>query len=476
LQSTGTGYLSSQGWYANAIWADDPGDENFVIVGGVEVYRSTDGGVTLEAMSDWNKFPASAHADQHSIVSHPNYNGQSNTTVFFTNDGGVYRNDDVINTTTTSGWVSLNHNFGATQFYGAAGNIASGRIVGGTQDEGSVLYQPPPGSTTGPNGYSVMSYGDGGFAAADRDDPNYFYGEYIYLQIQRSTNGGLKAGYIFDGITDAGKEETALFVAPFILDPVDQKTMLAGGRSLWRSTNVRSATPSWKSIKPSLNGGLISAIAAAPSGSTRMHSDIVWVGYSGSLQDSSGAGQVFVSIDADRAAPTWRRVGAGRLPSRFVNRIRIDPKDANRVYAAFSGYQANNLWRTTNGGTTWDPIGSELPSVSIYDLAIHPADSRLLYAATEVGVFASGDGGQSWWPTNEGPANVAVNELFWMGDLLVAATHGRGLFWIDLSSAPQGLASFGTGPAAATPARERGAPAVSIERTPVRPVDPTNAR
>ena len=44
-----------------------------------------------------------------------------------------------------------------------------------------------------------MSYGDGGYAAADPLDPNYFYGEYVYLMIQRSTNGGLKAGYIYHG-------------------------------------------------------------------------------------------------------------------------------------------------------------------------------------------------------------------------------------------------------------------------------------
>ena len=477
MRSTGTQYLSSQGWYGNTIWADDPGDENFVIVGGVEVYRSTDGGVTLEAISDWNKFPASAHADQHSIVSHPNYNGQSNTTVFFTNDGGIYRNDDVINTTTTSGWVSLNNNFGVTQFYGAAGNTKSGRIIGGTQDEGTVLYQPPPGATTGPNGYRVMALGDGGFAAADRDDPDYLYGEYVYLQLQRSTNGGLKAGYIFNGIADSGSKERALFIAPFILDPFDQKTMFAGGQSLWRSTNVRTATPSWKRIKAPLDGGggLISAIAATASSSSRMQSDIAWVGYSAaSFQANSGAGRVYISADADRQAPTWRRVGEGRLPSRFVTRLRIDPKDPHRVYASFSGYSEGNLWRTTDGGTTWENIANGLPHASVYDIAIHPANSRLVYAATELGVFASGDGGQSWWATNEGPANVAVSELFWMGDLLLAATHGRGLFWIDLSSAPQGFAVSpgGLTPAASVigPVRERGTSTI-IENSSVPPPD-----
>src|SRR5262249_27113462 len=121
-----------------------------------------------------------------------------------------------------------------------------------------------------------------------------------------------------------------------------------------------------------------------------------------------------------------------------------------------------------------------LPNASVYDLAVHPADSRLVYAATEFGVFASDNGGQSWWPTNEGPANVAVNEPFWIGDLLGAATAGRGLFWIDLSSAPQGFAANASAPTpgapAIGPARERGTPAIVIEQVPVRPIDPTNPR
>ena len=49
-----------------------------------------------------------------------------------------------------------------------------------------------------------------------------------------------------------------------------------------------------------------------------------------------------------------------------------------------------------------------------------------------MGVFASENGGASWSPTNEGPTNCAVSELFFMGKTLVAATHGRGLFKIDI--------------------------------------------
>ncbi len=91
---------------------------------------------------------------------------------------------------------------------------------------------------------AAFNTGDGGFSAADQTNPNYFYGEYVYLQLYRSTDGGFNSAYIFSGITDAGSTNTANFIAPFILDQNDPNTMLAGGVRLWRSTNVKASTPS----------------------------------------------------------------------------------------------------------------------------------------------------------------------------------------------------------------------------------------
>ena len=48
-------------------------------------------------------------------------------------------------------------------------------------------------------------------------------------------------------------------------------------------------------------------------------------------------------------------------------------------------------------------------------------------------MFASEDGGATWSPTNEGPTNCSVDDLFWMNRALVCVTHGRGMFQIDLS-------------------------------------------
>ena len=166
-------------------------------------------------------------------------------TVSLGNDGGVYRANNVYTVSLTSGWQELNNNLGITQFYGGAGNTNSGVIVGGTQDNGDLRYT----TSGGTEGWNTWSGGDGGYSAADRTDQNYFYGEYVYLQLHRSTNGAVSGSDIDAGLTDAGTN--ANFIAPFILDPNTPTTLLGGGASLWRTTNAKASPPAWTSIKAS---------------------------------------------------------------------------------------------------------------------------------------------------------------------------------------------------------------------------------
>jgi hypothetical protein len=70
----------------------------------------------------------------------------------------------------------------------------------------------------------------------------------------------------------------------------------------------------------------------------------------------------------------------------------------------------------------------------VFTIAIHPDDSNALYLASELGLFISRNGGTAWAAENKGPANCSVQDLFWSGRVLFAATHGRGLFKVDLTS------------------------------------------
>ncbi len=101
-------YLGSQGWYDNALWVD-PTNANTLVVGGIDLWKSTDGGLSFSQISNWQQAPNSAHADNHFVVEQPGFDGAANRTVFFTNDGGVYKTTNVYTVggggpPYTSGW------------------------------------------------------------------------------------------------------------------------------------------------------------------------------------------------------------------------------------------------------------------------------------------------------------------------------------------------------------------------------------
>jgi photosystem II stability/assembly factor-like uncharacterized protein len=147
--STGFNYLTStpgrpgQGFYDNIIWVD-PTSADIVVVGGIDLWRSIDSGRNFTRISNWRNSPQTPHADHHAIVESPQFNGTTNKVVFFGNDGGIYRANDVYAASTTAGWTELNNNLGITQFYGGAGNATSGRIIGGTQDNSTLVYTGGP--------------------------------------------------------------------------------------------------------------------------------------------------------------------------------------------------------------------------------------------------------------------------------------------------------------------------------------------
>jgi hypothetical protein len=455
---------NNQGWYDNALWVN-PQNPAFVIVGGIDLWRSTDSGANFTQISQWQCAPGqpgscagtSAHADHHAIVSVPGFNNTTNKTVFFGNDGGIYRADDVSTVGQTSGWtVNLNNNLGITQFHG--GSVTSGGTVfGGAQDNGTVRVAPdssldPPYN---PQTWSTIRGGDGGYAAADPTDPNFLYGENQNLGLFRSTDGGTTNSSINSGILDSvctpppggTCSPNTNFIAPFILDPNNANTLLAGGASLWRSVDVKTAA-NWAAIKARA-AARISAIAVANG-----NSDFIVVGHND--------GQIFLSQDGTSASPGWNSINPPVLPApapnfaRFVTRIAIDTsKSPFWIYATLGGFSNNNVIRTEDLGATWIDVSgngvSSLPSVPVRSIVINPAVPNKLYVGTEVGVFASDDAGATWQLPQGGPANVSVDELFWLSGDIVAATHGRGMYKTHVPVLDTAKCAFSDSPSCTNP-------------------------
>jgi hypothetical protein len=128
-------------------------------------------------------------------VFHPGYNGMTNKTMYVGNDGGLFVTTDasaatgtgedaVCNQVSDVPWSNLNNNYGVTQFYHGAAYPSGATYIGGTQDNGVAR-----GSDGGPNSWTTLLGGDGGYVAVDRPTP-MIYAENILLSIQKSTDGG----------------------------------------------------------------------------------------------------------------------------------------------------------------------------------------------------------------------------------------------------------------------------------------------
>lgn len=435
---------SNQCWYDNTIWVN-PQDDNFILVGGIDMFRSTNGGNTLTKISRWQdsfNFGAdnSLHADHHIIVEHPNFDNNQNRTVYFGNDGGIHRTDNVANVSMNAGWVNLVNNLGITQFYAGAASPDGNFIIGGTQDNSSIHYT----NNGGTEQWWASFTGDGGHCGVDYTNPGIIYATSQNLNVYKSTDAGQTYALSNNGLLDAGNPNQAAFIAPMALDPNNPQNLVAGGISVWRTTD---GAGNWNEIRiPETDSSFTSAIAITPGNSER-----ILVGYrNGNLAVTPNAGSGWLRIDNTLTNP---------LPDRWITDIAINPNNPSVIMVSLGGYNNDNLYLTTNAGQSWQRITGQgihqLPAVHINTITFHPGNPNWIYVGTDIGLFASEDLGQTWStdPLNanhEAPANVRVNDLFWAGNQLIAATHGRGMYkarpleyiYVDGNASPGGDGTF----------------------------------
>ncbi|MCS6805825.1 MAG: hypothetical protein RMM98_12810 [Acidobacteriota bacterium] len=430
----GSDQFINQGWYDMAI-AVDPVDPDRVWVGGVDLFRSDDGGKSWGQASHWWASPGSVryvHADQHKLVFHPQYDGVSNRILYVANDGGIFRTTNARAPVATepnapcnpaSGrvvWRGLNNNYAVTQFYHGVPMPDGKAYFGGTQDNGTLLGT----DELGPNNWIEILGGDGGYCAVDPTNPNILYAETQRGDLRKSTNGGQSFFSITNGLNDGG----LLFITPFTMDPNDPQRLWTGGQFLWRTTTGGNR---WErasvNIRPSGTNRSVSAIAIAPTNPNRV---------------MAGTRDGFI-YRTDRALTAssntvWPSV---RPRAGYVSWVAFDPIDEMIAYATYSTFGGKHVWKTTDGGASWTSIDGEgetgLPDIPVHVILVDPRDTQRLYIGTDVGVFVSTDGGATWFVENTGFANVVTEALSLLErdgqTTLFAFTHGRGAWRVAVT-------------------------------------------
>jgi hypothetical protein len=427
----------SQGWYDNII-AVDPANPDIVWVGGIEMLRSDNGAQTFGLTNYWfyylleNPPPTYMHPDQHAIVFHPRYNGTTNQIMYVGNDGGLFKTSNARAATTQEEcpigpdpgpppgivWENVNHSYGVTQFYHGDSARDRDMFVGGSQDNGTSRAL----AANAPNDWRMIAGGDGGYVAIDPHNSQRLFIEIQgFPQMRVSNDGGATFAMAVNGITDTD----GMFITPFAMDQADPNVLWTGGSRPWRTTNGAAA---WAPAGPDFSGpNKISAIAIAPS-----DSNVVYIGFDNGYAMRTTTGLA--------PSPSWT-VFTNGLQGGWVSSLAVDPQTPDIAYCTYSNYGIPHVLRTVDGGAQWTPLdgsgATAIPDIPAHWVAVRPCNAQQLYVGTELGVFASDDGGASWQPANNGLAHTIVETLDFSHDnKLVAFTHGRGAFLANLAPCP----------------------------------------
>ena len=455
-------FCAQKCWYDMVIGVD-PADAtgNTVFFGGggygtpagTTLLRTTDGGQSfgdVTAVGDGTIL----HVDHHAIAFTP-----AGSKIYVGNDGGLWNSTSAANPSVTPGsqtWNDLNNGLALTQFNpGLSIHPANSALAfAGTEGNGTQQYQDFVSPSTWANTNTCT---DGAYTVVDPHEQTSVYlsctGTSGQPEIYKSTFAGQQAAFALLASSSTignqlgGNSQDPLDVfPPLVVDPGLAEHLYYGTYRLFETTN---GAGTWNAVSGDLtsgglaNGFALTSIAFAP-----------LPGGAYNIYTGADDGTVELALNVTAGSNiTARNISAG-LPLRTLTKVITDSSDTSGMtaYAAFSGFAVDqsisgstvdlkgHIFRTANGGANWTdiscqtadcaaPLTTDLPDTPVNDIVIDPDDPahKTLYAATDIGVFVTVNGGTSWAELGTGLPNVAVLSLALHepSRTLRAATHGR---------------------------------------------------
>lgn len=430
-------YTRGQAFYDLVIEADQ---NDVLYVGGINLFRTPDFGINWRQISKWSNNPGMntlqvplVHADQHAIVFRPGSNGNQ---VVIGNDGGVYYGSSIsaiINTNSTTAIQSRNRDYNTTQFYYADINqvdTANGDdLAGGLQDNGTqVVINAVPGA----NPFSDPRGGDGAYTEISKNGDylitSYFGRNHLFSNFPNTGTN------VYTIVNDSGGD----FINQGELD--DNRNVLyvnsstGGTNRISRYINVNNQT---LLSETNLTNALLNSRPTAfkinkysTGGVPPTNTATLLVGLAN--------GRLLKLTNADNV-PVWTNIGSNSFVG-SISDIEYGQNE-NEIFVTIHNYGVNSIWYTSNGGTNWQNKEGNLPDLPVKCILQNPLIPTEVIIGTELGVWATPDisaASPTWVQYYNGMSDVTVLDLDLRtsDNVILAATHGRGLFTGQFTAVP----------------------------------------
>ncbi len=408
---------ATYGWVFGQIRVD-PKNENKIYVMGLGLNVSEDGGKTFKELEGM-------HGDHHGLWIDPdNTNYLANV-----NDGGL-----AISYDGGKEWKTFANNMPLVQFFNVAADMSKPfKVYGSIQDHGS--FRGVVDLSQGRDKIPAQNFerapgGEGSNHAIDPTNPDIVYSAGFYGTLTRSN---MKTDESKNIVPKAEKGEPTLrgqWLAPFIISPHNSNTLYIGFQYLFKTTDRGE---SWQKISPDLtyndpnkSGDIpyqtIFSISESP-----LKAGLIYAG--------TDDGRVHVTKDDGK---TWKEIVKGLPYGKWVSELVASAYDENIVYMSQNGKQDDDfmpyLWKSTDNGDTWESIVNNLPTGPINVIKEDPKNKNILYVGNDFGVYVSLNGGKFWYSLPGKLPTTYVHDLVIhpRDNIMIAATHGRGLYALDV--------------------------------------------
>lgn len=276
------------------------------------------------------------------------------------------------------------------------------------------IYKSRDGGQTWENLSHGMSHSRVISMAIDPAYPATVYAGTKGDAVYKSYDGGQRWVSLRAGLDDV---TISSVVNQFVFDPADNNRLfVATTMGVFESKN---GGDQWQKRMDGMKEVLmVVTLAMDP-----VRPDILYAGTSGGVYKSTNQGVRWDKINNGLVSP--KELASSRALG--VTVMGVDPFSPETVYAA----TLSGLYKSTNGGWSWDRIAQSLPDQMISAMVLDRATAGTLYVASRDGVYKSTDGGVTWKALNKGLATLNIRSLVQSptdSQMLYVGTNGSGLY------------------------------------------------